>query len=103
MLGVALGDIGLSLESFDALSLPEFASISEAYGRKQERENMRAWETARFIAMFMVQPYSKKKLTIQDICQFSWDKNEKAEKKETTQKGVDEMRKRYKELSAKMG
>ena len=57
MLGVALGEIGMSLDDFDSLSLPEFSHVMEAYNHKVERDNKISWETARFMVMYFIQPY----------------------------------------------
>jgi hypothetical protein len=37
-MGVALGDIGLSLSDFDALTLPEFENIYKAYDDREKKK-----------------------------------------------------------------
>ena len=96
MLGVALGEIGMSLDDFDSLSLPEFSHVMEAYNHKVERDNKISWETARFMAMYFIQPYSKKPIKQTDICTFPWEK----ELEQVQDVDVKEVREDFKEMLA---
>lgn len=73
--------MGLSLEDFESLSLPEFHEVVRCFREREEREQMAAWKRSRFEAMYMLQPYSKHGVRPQDICVFPWEQDT-AEKKD---------------------
>lgn len=60
----------LSLADFDALTPDEFAAVYNAFERAHVRE---PWERARFVACSSLQPWSRRSLSVRDICHFAWD------------------------------
>lgn len=89
----------MTIDDFDRLSLPEFAAVMEAATEREKRADIRTWEAARFVAMFTLQPYSKKRIKATDLCRFPWE-----EDNETTEEpqSVEEMRKRFKDALKKL-
>lgn len=71
---MAVGQIGMRLNDFCALTPSEFRSV---HGRWQEAEEAReraGWERARMLATYAVQPYSKKRLKPSDLMTFPWER-----------------------------
>lgn len=79
MLGIALGCIGMSMKDFCRCTPFEFSSIYKAWQEKIQRQERESWEQTRFLACYMLQPHSKRKLLPSDICRFSWDKQSRSE------------------------
>lgn len=98
LLGVAVGEIGMSIADFDALAPSEFSTIAESYHTALERQSRERWEIARFNAMFALLPYSKKKLKPQDIVVFEWETKKAATHKRQPKQSAQEIRTRYREV-----
>ena len=76
MLGVAVGEIGLGVEEFYNLTFEEFAEITAAYFKKEERVYKNGWEQARFVAYYSLVPHQgkNKRLKLTDVVRFEWEK-----------------------------
>ena len=73
---MALGQIGLSLSDFDALTPEEFDAVCHNYRQGQENRLHDAWERMRILATIVVQPFSKKKITAKTLLPFHWDRKD---------------------------
>lgn len=73
-MGMAVGAIGMSLADWCTLSPDEFEAVCKSYNDRTTQQGQEEWERARTLALFVCQPYSKKKLTPSDIIRFPWDK-----------------------------
>lgn len=76
-MGIAVGCIGMSLTDFEHCTPSEFSAVFDSWKQHSERAERDGWEQTRFLASCMLQPYSKKRLTPKDICEFSWEKESK--------------------------
>ncbi|MFA7034091.1 MAG: hypothetical protein WC166_05500 [Bacteroidales bacterium] len=90
----------MTIDDFDRLSLPEFAAVMEAATEREKRADIRTWEAARFVAMFALQPYSKKRIKATDLCRFPWEEEYQSEENEET--NIKELRERFKKVIKEM-
>ena len=67
VLGVALGEMHLSLGDFESLTLPEFEQARKAFLEVERLRERNEWERLSMLGVFVLQPYSKKKLRPSDI------------------------------------
>lgn len=65
--------MGMNIDDFCRCTPDMFNAIYTAYIKKEENRMKDEWERARFEAMYMLTPYSKKKLKVTDLCHFPWD------------------------------
>lgn len=63
MLGIAVGNIGMSYNDFCGLTPDEFSHINKAYSERQEAQYKDNWKRMRMLATIVVQPHVKGKLT----------------------------------------
>ena len=68
-----MGCVGIGLDDFCHLTPLEFTAVFEAWQQREEHDEHRAWEQTRFLACSVLQPYSKKKLELTDVCRFAWE------------------------------
>lgn len=101
MLGIALGQMGMSVEDFDQLTPTQFAITYKWYLKRVEIECKRSWEQTRYILTGILAPYSKKSLAPTDIMNFEWDEKEVA--RELTKEEIENTRKRFEELERLWG
>ena len=66
---MALGQLGLSLADFCALTPAEFTAAATAH----ERQERAAWERARLICGCSLQPYAEAHFDIRKALPFPWD------------------------------
>lgn len=71
MLGVALGELGLSLKDFYALTPEEFTEVVKVNELSRRAE----WERARMICGCILQPYAESGFEIRKALPFPWDEN----------------------------
>jgi len=72
--GIALGCVGMSLDDFARCTPSEFWSICEQWRSMEDGRMRDGWEQTRFVAVAMLQPYSKKTLKPHDVAVFPWEK-----------------------------
>lgn len=82
-MGIAVGVIGMSLADWCTLSPDEFEAVCKSYNDRITQQGQEDWERARTLALFVCQPYTKKKLTPHDIIKFPWDNRPTPPKKPT--------------------
>ena len=100
-MGIAVGEVGMTLQEFFELSPQQFSSIYKSYSEKTQRQARQQWEIARWHAAIILSPNAKKGHTItpKDICVFDWERP-KAEKIKMTK---EEQRERMKRLAESLG
>lgn len=76
-MGMAVGTIGMSLADWSTLSPDEYEAVCKAYNERVTQQGQEDWERARTLALFVCQPYSKKRLSPSDIIKFPWDNRPK--------------------------
>lgn len=84
MLGLAVGNIGMSFDDFCRCSPSEFSAIATSWQKRQEQLNQQQWEQARMLCLCSIQPYNTRKMQPTDVMQFPWD-NIHEGKEETTE------------------
>lgn len=98
-MGIAIGNIGMLLDDFLRLELPEFQAIYKAWNSQEEKKEREAWERMRLLATVCVQPYSKKSLNPRKVLHLPWD-DEPKQHADLISK--DEDKRRLSELVAKI-
>ncbi|MBR3292569.1 MAG: hypothetical protein IKI66_10395 [Bacteroidales bacterium] len=76
LLGIAIGAMGMDLESFRQCTPGEFRAVYDSWFSHQEMLMHRDWEVGRFIATTAVQPYSNKPLKPTDLIRFPWEEDD---------------------------
>lgn len=74
-MGIAIGQIGMSLSDFIKVTPEEFSSIHQNWLEKEENKHRTGWEQARMMALCILQPHSKSTLHPRDVMQFEWDRD----------------------------
>ena len=82
-MGIAMGCMGMSMNDFSRCTPSEFSIAYKVWQEKEQRLERESWEQTRFLACFMLQPHSKRKLLPTDICRFSWENQPQDEKEES--------------------
>ncbi len=105
MLGVAVGNIGLSFNDFCALTPEEFRHIYKAYSEERTAQYQDGWERMRMLAAITIQPYSKKTITPHGLLSFPWDRRKPVPKptEATPVVSKEDALRRFEELLGKMG
>ena len=82
MVGIAVGQMGMSLGDTYSLTLDELAAIHRQWLSLREADHRDRWERTRFLAHCTLSPYRKKgrQLRPTDIVRFPWDKRVEAAK-----------------------
>lgn len=78
----------MSIEDFCRCTPFEFSKIVEQWNSHQEILSRLGWEQTRFLAVAMLQPYSKKTLKATDIVVFPWERDEKMKQDGDIPKGT---------------
>lgn len=63
--------MGMSYDDFCRCSPSEYNAIYASFEHTRRQD----WERTRLLALCMIQPYSKKKLKLKDVMEFSWEHN----------------------------
>ncbi len=69
----------MSEEDFARCTPTEFWAVAEQWRRREERSERGLWERSRWLALCMLQPWSKKRLKAEDVCVFPWEREEREE------------------------
>lgn len=72
----AVGCVGMSLDDFCRCTPSEFYAVWHAWHETWQWQDRSQWERTRTECLCMLQPYSRQKLTAQDVMAFSWDTEE---------------------------
>ena len=73
-LGQAMGCMGMGLDDFCRLTLPEFAAALEAWRELREQADRAEWERVRLHACITISPHVKGKMSPQRLLPFPWEK-----------------------------
>lgn len=99
MLGVAVGCIGMSYDSFCFLTPEEFSAVYGAYAEREMRLYRDGWERARMVGYMAVQPYLKKGMKPHGVLPFPWDEeNRPRERKKAAPVSKEEAKRRFLKL-----
>lgn len=82
LLGIAVGCIGMSVEDFCRCTPSEFKAVSDAWSRHREQLERGRWERVRMTCLCSLQPYSKKRLSAEDIMEFPWERKPESPREE---------------------
>jgi len=100
MTGIAVGQMGLSLESFLGLTPQQFSIAYEKFMERIEADDIQAERRARLMAFRIIAPPDKKKISIYDLWEIKGDTEVKREQRK---KQKPSSRNRYEELKNKWG
>lgn len=87
--------MGMSRETFAALTIPEFEKAFAHWRRIQEREERTPWEVMRLQVSMTLQPFVKGNLDPKKILPLPWDHGQRPELTEAERKHQTERVKRY--------
>ncbi len=102
MLGVAVGNIGLSFNDFCALTPEEFRHIYKAYSEERTAQYQDGWERMRMLAAITLQPYSKKTITPHGLLPFPWEKKKPKHTKTAQAVSKEDALRRFEEVLGKV-
>ena len=103
ILGIAVGNIGLSYNDFCALTPEEFSHIYKAYSEERTAQYQDSWERMRMLAAITIQPYAKKGLTPHGLLPFPWEKKKPEHTKAAPAVSKEDALKRFEEVLGKVG
>lgn len=93
--------MGMPLETFERLTLPEIRACLRAWGDQREAEARRDWETVRTLGCMIIQPFVKGSVDPKKVLPLPWDSETPATDHEETSRS--EAMARRKELMERMG
>ena len=82
----------MSLHDFERCTPSEFFAIYKAWLELRTQQSREEWERTRYQCLFAVQPHSSKRLTLEEIIRFPW---EREPEEETPQLTPEERDQRY--------
>lgn len=101
-----MGCIGMSMDDFCRCTPSEFYAAYEAWNEMQTSRERGRWERIRMQCLCSMQPYSKSKLTPQDIMRFPWEERKKSEEEGVKNKkpmSREEIMERYRAAKKRAG
>lgn len=87
--------MGMSRETFAALTIPEFEKAFVHWRKVRELDERTPWEVMRMQVALTLQPFVKKDIDPKRICPLPWDQGERPEKTEAEKKHQTERVKKY--------
>ncbi len=72
-MGIAVGCVGMSRESFERSTPQELEAIIGAWGRREQNHERQEWERTRLLACVVVQPFITERLTPRKLIPLPWD------------------------------
>ncbi|MGQ1889129.1 hypothetical protein ACT29H_01675 [Thermophagus sp. OGC60D27] len=72
--GIAIGQMGLGLDTFLNMTPFEFAEAWQLWVKNKEHEERLAWERTRMQVFWTICPPQKKQITPYDINRFPWER-----------------------------
>lgn len=94
--------MGMPLETFERLTLPEIRACLRAWGDQREAEARRDWETARTLGCMIIQPFVKGSVDPKRVLPLPWD-SEATEATDHEETSREEAMRRRRELMERMG
>lgn len=102
-----MGCIGMSMDDFCRCTPSEFYAIHKAWQEARDSEARSQWERTRMQCLCMLQPYSKKRLRVQDVMQLPWDALSEGRREKIGESACElsyeEIIARYREAKKRMG
>lgn len=103
MIGIAIGNVGMSYDDFLRLDCGAFFAVIKAHRDAEERRQRGEWERMRLLATLNIQPYVKKIITPETLLPFSWDHEKDKEVAPRRTMTAAEQRERMKQLAESQG
>ncbi len=100
-MGLAVGCIGLSHDTFCRLTPEELSAIIEAWNKERESQERDKWERMRLLAAISIQPHVSRKVTPQQLVPLPWDE-EKPHEQRTKTLTAEEHRQRMEEIERRI-
>jgi hypothetical protein len=95
--------MGMSMDDFCRCTPSEFSEVWKCFQQQEVRKERSAWERNRWLAVCVVQPYSKKTLGVKDIAVFPWEKEEPTRQDAKPAMSMEEIKERYKSALKEYG
>ncbi len=95
--------MGLSVDDFLGMDTDEFEAVCNSFSEHEDLQERERWERMRLLGLMSLQPWSKRKLTAEQLLPLPWDKPRDAPKPEHVTMSKEERRKRMEEARAKLG
>lgn len=92
-----MGSMGLSLDDFCSMTPHEFNLTYRSWHHAHVEQ---PWERTRLLACYILQPWSKKRLTPEQLMRFGWDQKQTASARPATEQST---RQRFEELVKRCG
>lgn len=64
----------MSLHDFERCTPSEFFAIYKAWAEWRTQQSREEWERTRYQCFFAIQPHSSKRLKLEDIIRFPWER-----------------------------
>lgn len=90
----------MSIDDFARCTPAEFWQVAEQWRKRAEAVERGEWERSRWLAVCMLQPWSKKQLKAEDVCLFPWEQKETPPERQLS---ADEQRARYEAAKRRYG
>lgn len=95
--------MGMPLETFERLTLPEIRACLRAWGDQREAEARRDWETMRTLGCMIIQPFVKGSVDPKRALPLPWDTERPEAAADHPETSRTEAMARRKELMERMG
>lgn len=95
----------MSRTDFERCTPAEFYQTYEKWNERRKAEERSQWEQTRVIAMYLVQPYSKKRVTAKDVLPLPWDDEQQSHQQQPPREQLteEEITRRYAEARRRYG
>lgn len=103
LLGIAMGCMGMSMEDFCRCAPSEFYAAWKAWSEREQRVERLAWERMRMECLCILQPHSRRELTVRDVMTFAWEKSAGEAEAEKETLTAEELRERVERAKARYG
>jgi hypothetical protein len=91
------------MDDFCRCTPSEFSEVWKCFQQQEVRKERSAWERNRWLAVCVVQPYSKKTLGVKDIAVFPWEKEEPTRQDAKPAMSTEEIMVKYREALKQYG
>lgn len=99
LMGLALGCVGMSMDDFCRLTPFEFKKVWEQWQAMRENSERSEWQRTRMTCLYILQPYSKKRLKPSDVMTFPWEQK----KRKSEMPSRREIQKRFERIKKERG
>lgn len=95
LVGVAVGEMGMSLHDFDAMTEAEFTEALRAHTEAEQRRDRSGWERARAMITATLAPYSRSALNPRSVLPLPWDNELLSDRPPAPQLSREQIMERY--------